>query len=408
MFERLFRKKNIFSYIPAILAAFSSMVMGINPFSSAIFVVMVEEKVPVLITFLITSIVQLLLFGYVNTLKFLIFVIVYSIIKAFSKNTTKYDSNDIVQLAKNFLPKILIASVISEGILLITRVEELSDFPEIICYVISIALFSIVFRYAYKYYYSLLKESDEKVKYIHIISFVILFTICISFVKGINIFGVNLWIVLSIVLLMIVAWKKNIVFGILSSLLVSLVILLCTNVAIGIIILMLVVGIVTTLISKAGRKGALIGLVFSFVILLITFGRNAVNNNPAMNERMQEDYYSFLKSSLNSLSGDEYEKTSEEIARIEEMDRIQKEAQNTLSSTIIKCMLIGFFLLCVIPIKYLDYINGLVPDAPDIEDIRTRLFRVSKIYRLNPGKEENEDKKEEWYLYHSSSFLNAC
>jgi hypothetical protein len=55
-------------------------------------------------------------------------------------------------------------------------------------------------------------------------------------------------------------------------------------------------------------------------------------------------------------------------------------------------MIVGFFLICVIPIKYLDLVNSIIPDAPSPKQIKERLFRVSKIYWLNPGNENNKDK----------------
>ena len=394
MFERLFRKKNVFSYIPAILIAFCSMTMGINPFSSAIFVVLVEEKIPALITFLITAIIQLVIFGYVEALRYLVFVLIYSLVKAFSKKKEKYNDEDIVELIKNYLPKILISVAISEAFLLITGIEETSNIIAIISYVISITLFSVVFKFAYKYYYALIKETNEPTKFVHVISFVIMAMICISFVKGIVIFGVNLWIAFAFVLLMIVVWKKNIVFGIMAALLVSMNILLCLNASMGIVILALVVGIVAVLLSKAGKKGALIGLVFSFVLLLITLGHNNINDNIAMSERMQSDYYEFLKNSQKILSGDELEKTNEELARIESLEQVREDSQNTLSNAIIKCMIIGFFILCVVPYKYIEYVNRKIPDAPSAESIKNRLFRVNKIYWLNPGTEETKKENE--------------
>ncbi len=386
MFERLFKRKNIFSYIPAFLVAFCSLTIGINPFSSAMFAVMVEEKIPVLVPFLFTSIIQLLLFGYENALSFLIFAVIYSIIKAFSNNKQKYNSDDIIELVKTFSLRVFMASLISEGILLLTGIEELSEIPNIICLVLSVIVFSIVFMYAFKYYYYLIKENDNNIKFIHVASFLVMSVICASLIKYANVLNINLWIAISIILLMIAVWRKNIVFAIMASLLTSLIFVLCGNISFGIIILTLVVGVVTTLLSKANRKGAFIGLVFSFIVLLFV----TVNNDGTSSElRIKKDYYDFLRNNMQHLSGDELKQAEEELARYETLTKIQEESKNTLSSFIIKCMVLGFFVLCVIPYKYLEYVDRVVPDAPSPKQIRERLFRVSKIYWLNPG---NDDK----------------
>jgi len=371
--------------------AFSGLTIGINPFSSAVFAVMVDEKIPVLIPFLFTSIIQLFLFGYVNALRFLGFAVIYSIIKAFSKNKSKNDSEDIVELLKYFVLRVLTASLISEIILLATGVEEVQELYAVICLVLSTAVFSIVFNYAYKCYFSLTKEAENPIKFVHISTFLLMCVICISIVKNVNLFGFNLWIALSIILLMMAVWRKNLVFGVFTSILVSLIFMLCLNVSISILILALVVGIVTSLLSKANRKGALIGLVFSFIILMFITINNS-NGGFLDDARMQKDYLEFLKDRQKYLSGDELLRSEEELDRIETLTQMQENSQNTISSLVLKCMIVGFFLICVIPIKYLDLVNSIIPDAPSPKQIKERLFRVSKIYWLNPGNENNKDK----------------
>ena len=392
MFERLFKRKNVFSYIPAFLAAFCSLTVGINPFSSAVFAVMVEEKIPVLITFLFTSIVQLVLFGYVDALRFLTFAVIYSLIKAFAKNKQKYNDKDIIDVLSYFTIRVLFASLISEGLLLLTGIEEITNLANAIYLVIAIATFSIVFMYGYKYYFNLIKENEEQIKFMHMVSFLIMCVVCTSIIKEGTVFGINIWAFLTIVFLMIIVWKKNIVFGILSSLLVSLIIVLCANISFGIIMLTLVTAVVTVLLSKANRKGALIGLVFSFLALGVITIHNS-SNNFGFDERMQKDYYEYLNSSKAFLSGEELEKTNEEINRMDMLVKVQEASKNTLSNMVVRCMIVGFFVLCVIPIKCLEYINQKIPDAPSTKQITERLFRINKIYRLNPGKEEKEKEE---------------
>lgn len=394
MLERLFRKKSLLSYIPILLSAFSSMIIGINPFSNALFVAQVEEKIPIIITFAFTCIVQFLMFGMTAVLRYLTFVIIYSIIVSFGK-TKSSDAKDTFSFLKVFLPRILIALVISEVLLFWIKVEDTTKIPEIICLCIFTIFFSLIFKYAFKYLFSV-SINKENVNYFDAICFVILCIVSTSILRLVPILGTNLWMFLSILAFMLVVWKKNIVFAIVLSLLTAITIIICdlNMFSIGFILLCLIVGIATSIFSKANKKGALIGLIVSFVVLFAT-SINSIgkSTDPAMSPRLQDDYLNYMKQSAKLKSGDELEKINEEIARIEEYKNIEESAKNTVSSTIMKCMLLGFLIICLMPDKLLEQINGKIPDAPSVKTIRERWFKIQKIYLLDSGKEEYEEEK---------------
>ena len=103
-----------------------------------------------------------------------------------------------------------------------------------------------------------------------------------------------------------------------------------------------------------------------------------------------DDFKNYIKQSNNDLtSGD----TQDEL--ITDIDSAIEEMVNTPYSIIFREMLIGFIILAAVPETYINMLKEHVDVDEEFKFIKEKLFKDSIIYRLNPGKEDEEDKKEE-------------
>ena len=102
-------KKNIISYVVSLLVSFCSLSTGTSPFGLAIFGAIETIKVPLLIPFILISLVTVCNFGFVALLKFILSAVAFVGIKAFIKTENTKTNN---------VAKLLIATAIVEGLLL--------------------------------------------------------------------------------------------------------------------------------------------------------------------------------------------------------------------------------------------------------------------------------------------------
>ena len=102
-------KKNIISYLSSVLVSLCSLSTGTSPFGLAMFGAIETIKVPLLIPFILISLVTVFKFGFVALLKFLLMSVAFAGIKAFIKTENTKTNN---------VAKILVSAAIVESIFL--------------------------------------------------------------------------------------------------------------------------------------------------------------------------------------------------------------------------------------------------------------------------------------------------
>ncbi len=363
-------------------------------FSCALFGASAEEKIPAIVMVALTSIIQILVFGKEAFARFIFFVILFAIFKSVSK---KKDQNEF-EKNKSIIIRTTISSVVTEVLLILLSMTPITEIAHSIVHIIVTAVFTILFIRTIKYFSSISEGSEEEITTINNISAVLAITAITACLNPIMIFGVNLWIIVCVALVMLYSWKNKLLKAVICALLSSLMIAFCGQINLEIVICIIVTSIVTALISRANKKGALIGLIIATVIAVVLQFKSAPEMPPEMSFKLTDEYKEFLRSAearYTVKSGDEYNKIIEELKNVEELEKLKYEAQNTYSSRVIKSMIVGFLLLIFIPEVLLEKLKIHEEIKDEFTQFKERLLKIHKVYRLNAGEETDSNNVEE-------------
>ena len=393
MLERLFKnKKYIFIYIMSILSGFCNFATSYSTFSSSLFASLVKNKIPVLVTFLVTSIIQGAVFGNVALIRYLLLSIIFAFFTSMQKKTIDDEKTKILKHVKC----LGISIAISEIALLIFRVTPIEEIPHVLLNAVMVIAFSIIFDRALKYIDSIGKDKEEPIIALNTLAMVVMMICLTSCFSHFNFLGINLWHLICIIVIMLYSWKNKVVRAIVCALISVVAIGICKEITLSLSILILLVSLITCIISRAGRKGAIVGVAVCAVFVITFFFTDNGSSNVGLDTEIQQDYQKFLASNMEKLgSGEEYQKYKEEIEQLNKLNEIEKEAKNTISTQVTREMLIGFIILAAVPETYINMLKEHVDVDEEFKFIKEKLFKDSIIYRLNPGKEDEEDKKEE-------------
>ena len=384
MFERLFKnKKYLFLYVLAILAGFSNFGTNYLPISKALTSGMIIKKVPVLVPFVIMAIIQGVVFGKIAVLRFLIFTLLF----AFLTSRKKHGEDGKGQI-KNILIRSGISLGVTEAFLVLIGITAFVDIPYAIVSSIMTIAGSLIFEKAIEYILMLKKNNEVQFSTISGVAVVIMLVCVTTCLKEFTFFGIDLWSTITLFLLAIFAWKNKILNSIICAIIVAVTVGICDKIGIPLFIMIVLSTMVFCLISRAGKKGAIIGAFVCLVYALAISGHTVDVGNTGMSNEMMKDYVSTLKKTLSSMqdkSGEEYQKIATEISRIEEVENIKEQAKNTTTIKTLKEMVIVFAILSLIPEKYIEDLKGKVSVKNEFKFIQ-KFFKNNKIYRLNAGK----------------------
>ena len=145
---------------------------------------------------------------------------------------------------------------------------------------------------------------------------------------------------------MVVCWKKRIRETIVFSALAGMISLLIINGELELIFLYILAGLVCSLLSKAGKRGIVIGLIFA-TIYVFAFAptEEDIYSKLGMNGRLVQDYDKFLESQKNLRPTTSGEGSFGEFANAIEFEQMSslaeevKKSTYTPASTMIKEML---------------------------------------------------------------------
>ncbi len=391
MLERLFKnKKYLFLYLLGIFASFGNFASTYTTLSNALFGAFAEGKIPAIVMVITTAIIQGLLCGKVAVFRFLAFVIIFAIIKCKTKKAEK----DEIKNAKDLLIKATISSVITEVLLILLRITAITDIAYILLHILCVSLFMLLFDRAFKYFASLSKDSKDEITTINSVSAVLSLVALMTPLKYISVFGADLWIIISTMFVMIYSWKNTLARSMMCALFTSFVIMLCDGFRVEAIICLIIVSIVTALLSRAGKKGAAIGIAVAGICLLVTLFNEPPVISPEMRFKLTDEYKDFLitaEERYTEKSGDEYQKIVDELANVEELEKLEKQAKNTFSSKILKGLLIGFLLIIILPATIIEKLKVHVELKDEFKKFREKFLKVHKIYRLNAGEKTNKE-----------------
>ena len=366
-------KNNIKAYIIAILASFGTAQMGLAPFNIAMLGSLIEQKIPIIIPFVISLIVTYIKFGISAMIRLLVTIIIYALIKSIVKDKdSKY---------KNVL-RLILSQLMASTFVILIGIEK---YPNALLLILE-AILNSVFMLAFSNgLFSLLNLSkDSKLKSEDTISTVLLLAMIFSGLSIYKLFGISVFSLFTVIFLMIVCWKKSIRFATAAALFMAILYSIVSGSGIIYLLLYLIVGISTALLSKAGRVGLAIGLIFTATYcLFFAPTKEKLYSNLGYNKYLMDDFKNYIKQSNNDLaSGD----ISDEL--ITDIDSAIEEMVNTPYSIIFREMLIGFAILLLIPSSILATLESITREEKyGFELFGSRRFGFYKIYLLNPGNE---------------------
>ncbi len=321
-------KKNIVIILLSALIPFAITQNGVNPFVMAFIGALVVLKIPIAIPFLITSILSFVSLGLEGFTETVVFTLIFALVQAFWK---KKDG----QVAE-FI-KYLGAITFTEVLLFVVNVHSFDNFINIVINMILSLGFFIVFKNGINNLYG----TGEKLKKEEVLATIVLFIVAVSVLKNISIFDITLLSLVCTVFVMIYAYKKPVLFGIVSALIVAIILGIFQKLVLLVVLMMVVISIIVSLLSIIGKKGSVIGFAFSGMMLLIT------------------------------------------LFKIENTAGV-----HTLASMALAQMFIGFLILLALPEGFYEYFSKFTTKNEKIRVILEKLFPKMALYRLSAGKED--------------------
>ena len=380
MFRNLVSKKiNIISYLITILVGFGSALLGVAPFGTALIGALIDQKIPILLSFAISFVIYFAGFGLNSAIRFLVTIVLYALFISITKNKESRSKKALL---------FILSGLISIVFLILIGLDKTPN--------VSLILFELLISTALMIIYSsainanIKIKAKEKINSEELISIGILFITLFLGTALYKFAGLTVFSIACIATLMLLCWKKTIRFTLASSLSIALFFLIVTSEPIIYILLFLIAGFASMLLSKAGRKGIIIGLIFTlFYCLFFAPTKDKVYAELGYNRYIMEDFNAFLKEQNGSheelIDGVDYY----------DMDKMVDEIVNSPYATIMKEMLIGFIILLILPNSFYKLYKSITEDMMSkYESNGTGKFKPYTIYLLNPGKVEEEPKKE--------------
>jgi len=257
-------KKNIISYLSSVLVSLCGLSTGTSPFGLAMFGAIETIKVPLLIPFILISLVTVFKFGFVALLKFLLMSVAFAGIKAFIKTENTKTNN---------VAKILVSAAIVESIFLMFSNTLVYDSLLAIYNTITVGIFYLVFAAGLP---ALVEVGDGRVASTEeLLSTGILISMLFSSFGNFEILGVTLGGIISILTIMVLGWKKGPSIGAAGGIAIALVLGLMGSANITTVATYGLSGLLAGILSKFGKFGAVLGFAIGNILLTFYEGDSA-------------------------------------------------------------------------------------------------------------------------------------
>lgn len=194
--------KNIIVFVISILISGLKLASGSTPFGMAIFTAINSASIPLIIPWILISITTGVIFGGTALLKFLIASMLYVLLKSFIKNENTKIGN---------AARIIFSVAISEIVGLAINGLLVYDALMAVYVSITTAIFYMIFAEGLPVIMNFLEKSAFSTE--QVISAGILLTILLTAFTPINIFGITLSGVISVLIVMLLGWRKGAAIG---------------------------------------------------------------------------------------------------------------------------------------------------------------------------------------------------
>ncbi len=248
--------KNILVFVISVLVSTCKMTSGITPFSLAMLGAIKAINVPLAIPIVLMSIAIKLCFGGTYLLKFLVSAVLFVGIKSFIKlEDTKIGNTCII----------MFSSIIAEIVGLSLNGLLLYDSLLAIYSTIVTGIFYLIFAEGLPVIYSYAKPKIYSAE--SLISAGVLLAVIVCGFGDIGILGITVRGVISILIVMLLGWKRGAAIGAATGLSVSLVLGLMGVGTVATVATYAFCGLLTGILARFGKVGAAIGFILGNIIL---------------------------------------------------------------------------------------------------------------------------------------------
>ncbi len=257
-------KKNIISYVVSLLVSFCGLSTGTSPFGLAVFGAIETIKVPLLIPFMLISLVTVFKFGFIALLKFVLASVAYVGVKAFIKTENTKTNN---------VAKLLVSTALIEGLFLLFSKTLIYDSLLAVFNTITVGIFYLIFAAGLP---AIADMGEERVASTEeLLSTGILISVIFSSFGNFEFLGITLGSIVSILTIMILGWKKGPSIGAASGLAIALILGMMGQANITTVAAYGLSGLLAGLLSRFGKFGAVLGFVLGNVLLMFYDGDSA-------------------------------------------------------------------------------------------------------------------------------------
>lgn len=250
-------KKNVLTYLITLVVSGAKLMTGTSPFGVAIFGAAATNKVPVLIPFIGISIITLLMFGPLAMLKFIISSVLFIVLKVFINNAEKSKTTDTF--------KMLVSVAISESISLFVSKTLIYDSLLAVYSAITSAIFYLIFSEGL----ATIVDYDRKnvISSEDMLASSVLFTVVVSLLGEVSIWGISIRGILSVLMVMILGWKCGACIGATAGIAISIVLGIMGFGSAVTVATYGFSGLLSGIFSKYGKIGAGIGFILGNIVL---------------------------------------------------------------------------------------------------------------------------------------------
>lgn len=253
-FKKFFDKKSIVIYLLSIFIGTCKLASGATPFGLALLGAIADSKFPLIIPWILIGASTGISFGWTCFLKFIISSLIFIICKSFLKENTKTGNS----------AKILFATAISEIIILLSSQTLIYDAVMAAFMSTTTAIFYLVFSEGLP----VILEFEKKKIDSHetLMAAGILFAVVISAFGDLNILGLSLRGIVSVLIVLLLGWKRGAVVGVISGVSISLVLGIMGIADASTVATYAVCGLLSGVLSRFGKIGAIIGFILGNAI----------------------------------------------------------------------------------------------------------------------------------------------
>lgn len=254
-------KKNIISYVVSLLVSFCGLSTGTSPFGLAVFGAIETIKVPLLIPFILISLVTVFNFGFIALLKFVLASVAYVGVKAFIKTENTKTNN---------VAKLLVSTALIEGLFLLFSKTLVYDSLLAVFNTITVGIFYLIFAAGLPAIADLGEERVASTE--ELLSTGILISVLFSSFGNFEFLGITLGSIISILTIMILGWKKGASIGAASGIAIALILGVMGHANITTVAAYGLSGLLAGLLSRFGKFGAVLGFMLGNVLLMFYDG----------------------------------------------------------------------------------------------------------------------------------------